>query len=365
MEKRLLKIAVPSGIGDALWSLVKVQDIMRSGNYDGCSVSLQYTDCNRGSEFIQHFDFVESANYEDFPIQYTDSYIEYLNGNSFEDVPITYEHTFSTELAHKGLAALGISNVQISNNNIASRIAEKTGEYIYIESQENFLGKYDWLLIANGHLERGNRIETWLPQFKTNLDIGLNNFVFQEKEIIEAERIHKEFIGNSPFVVFYLGPKAGNTTSGHNRNSLWSLEDWYTTAMLMKEHNPDLKFVITGARYDMEYVLDFLNKYLDPIFINLVGLTEIGVTFALLKRSKFFLSYPCGLGIFSVYLGVPTACFWRPYGNSLNADMFVSVREEMSVAWTPTWANNNYLPLFYTRCSPASIVDTVVNRRFI
>lgn len=346
VKARLLEIATPPGIGDALWSLVKVQDIIRLGNYDGCKVSLQHTDCNRGREFMLHFDFVKEADYEEFPIQ---------------NVP-----TFATGLVHKGLAMLGIDSDVLEEQ--APRLVEKTGEYIYIESHENFLNQYDWLLIANGHLERGNRIETWLPQFKTNLDIGLNNFVFQGKEIIEAERIHKEFIGSSPFVAFYLGPKAGNTISGHNRNSLWSLEDWNTTAILMKEHNPDLKFVIIGARYDMEYVLDFLNKYLNPIFINLTGLTEIGVTFAIIKRSKFFLSYQCGLGVFSVYLGVPTACFWRPYGDSFSAEVFISMREEMAHDWAPLWSlrpDGNYLPQIYTKCSPRSIVDECIKRRFI
>lgn len=340
----VLKVAVPPGIGDALWSMVKVQSIMNQGNYSSCEVYLQETELPRGAEFINHFDFVSKAGYGKFSLQYKNDIVNlnantvlkgFMPQNTMLDIPITF--------------------------------VSKSGQYNYIDSHANYLG-YDWLLIANGHLERGNRIETWLPQLETNLDIGRDNFVFTEQEIDEATRIHEQFVGNTPFVVFYLGPKAGNTTSGYNRNSLWSMEDWHNTMLLMKEHNPNIKFVITGARYDVDYVLDFLCEYLDAAFINLAGLTEIGVTFALIKKSNLFVSYPCGLSIFSTYLGVPTVMFWRPYGDSLFADVFVSVREEMSTAWVSEYSlghSGNYLPVFYTRCSSSTIVDSCINRGWI
>lgn len=344
-----LTVAVPPGIGDSLWSMVKIQSIMQIGGYDYCKVAIKDTKLNRGKDFLLHFDFVDEVEYEVFPIHPPSA---------------EFGAIFST-----GLSKLfGESAVIDSGFKSELNYVEETGEYIYIDSCQNFLNRYDWLLIANGHLERGNRLETWLLQFKTNFDIGVDNFVFTENEIENAERIHKYLLDNKPFVVFYLGPKWGNTINGHNRGSLWTLKNWYETVMLMNEHNKDLRFVLIGASYDADYAGEFYTTYGDKRFINLTGATEIGTTYALIKRSNFILSYQSGIGIFSVYLGVPTACFWRPYGNSLHPDFFISVREEMANAWAPPWAlgiDGTYLPQVYTKCSPQSIVEEVISRKWI
>ena len=346
--RKVLKVAVPPGIGDSLWSMVKIQSIMKQGNYDLCTVAIKDTILNRGREFLLHFDFINEVTYEDFPI-----------------FPIGSEFT---GFAARGYTMLGGGQARRSKKMQPDFVAE-TGEYIYIDSCEDFLDKYNWLLIANGHLERGHRIETWLPQFDTNLDIGINNFQFTDSEHRIAKVTHQKMLNDQPFVVFYLGPKFGNTWNGHNRNSLWTFNDWYNTSILMRNHNPELLFVIIGAQYDADYAEEFLQHIGAEgrqHFVNLVGTTEIGVTFSLIKRSKFILSYQSGIGIFSTYLGVPTACFWRPYGNSISQDFFLSVREEMSTAWAPQWAiDSNYLPLIYTKCSPESIVSACINRQWI
>lgn len=346
----LPKFAVPPGIGDALWSLTKVQSIIKQYPKDSkCIIVSQNTSLNRSQDFMMHFDFVDDAVYEPFLIH-----------------PRTILNPISVKLVSDAANELGI-NLSLLEDDLETAIAQ-TGEYIYLKSQPNFMDKYDWLLIANGHLERGYRLETWLPQFDTNFNIGVDNFVFTESELMSALNIHSNVIGSNPYVVFYLGPKVGNTKNGHNRNSLWTFEDWHNTALLMREHNSELKVVLVGATYDLEYTSDFLSCHQSDFYVNLVGKTTIGLTYAVIKRSRFILSYQSGIGIFSCYLGVPSACFWRPKGDSISSDFYLSFEEAMASAWAPEWSlgeNGNYLPLIYKQCSPISIVDEVVNRQWI
>lgn len=314
----MMRIAVPPGIGDSLWSLTKIPAIKSLHPDEPIVVCVQNTSLNRSEDFLLHFDFIDEVSYRDFPIHY------------------------------------------------ANPIIDEDGAYLYIMSCKDFLHKYDYLLIANGHLERGKRIEEWYPELDTDLDIGLNNWQWREQELLEAEQIHKNALSDNPFVVFYIGPKMGNTVEGHNNGPLWTLEQWVKVSELMLEHNPDLRFVLVGAQYDYSYIIDLLFEYPCPYWLNLVGATRIGTTYALIKRSKFLLSYQCGIGIFSVYLNHPTGIWWRPYGDSILPRTMLTFNEDMRTAWTPKWAIDKcYMDMIYTKVAPSNIVDECIRRRFI
>jgi hypothetical protein len=123
--------------------------------------------------------------------------------------------------------------------------------------------------------------------------------------------------------------------------------------------------VVVGASYDRPYLERHVAPHLGD-FVDRCGGWGIGQTFAIIQRSQFVISYQSGIGIFSVYLGIPTACFWRPQGDSITTAGYVSFDERMASAWAPrdALASGRYLPLIYTQCSPETITEHIVTHEW-
>jgi FkbM family methyltransferase len=302
MTPGVLKVAVPAGIGDSVWTLTKLQDMLRKHDAKKVIVGLCGGPPYRSREFVERFDFVESAFYS--------------NWSCMES------NQFTTE-----------------------------GVYNWAPSGRGWHGEFDWMLQANRSLESGQRLENWLPEFETNFAIA-DHFRFTLAELQNADALVEQL---GSYCVFYLGPLAGNTTAGHNRNGLWSTGDWATLARMCRDRG--LAIVVVGAEYDRSYFdrcrADGLGECYDA-----VGQWGIGQTYAAIRRARFVISYQSGVGIFAVYMGVPEAVFWRPFGDSIFDRGFVSFDERMASAWAPLGAleSGRYLPLIYTKCSPASIM---------
>jgi len=311
--KSALRIAVPSGIGAALWSLTKVPAMRKKYGAEKVHIAVQNSEIQRAAAFVEAFDFVDSVSFEDFPIHPED--------------PFT-----------------------------------KQGKYAYVPSQSDYFG-YDWLLIANEHLEMGRRLEEWLPEYETDFSIG-KRFCFNVRQLDYADAVHDQ---HGPYVVFYLGPEGGNTAAGHNRGGLWREDDWLELGQLCRR--AQLSVVVVGAEYDRGYSAPLVDRARREKceWVDLVGRTEIRETFAVIRRAKFVVSYQSGIGIFCPYLGVPAAVFWRPYGDSIHPSHFVSFQEAMASAWVPpdVLETRRFLPLIYGRCTPQSIVEHAVDHRWI
>lgn len=297
----LLRIAVPAGIGDSVWALMKVPSLLRAYGAEKAHIALCGGQPHRARPFIERFDFVASVE---------NSHWECIESDRYTS----------------------------------------DGVYNWAPSGIGWHHEFDWMLVANRHLESGNRLETWLPEFETDWQIA-DRFWFTGREVRAARDFEKQ---HGAYCVFYLGPEAGNTAFGHNRGALWSPEQWGRLAELCRTMG--LQVVVVGADYDRSYFEKHVCPQLGPC-IDAVGHWPIGETFAVIQRSRFVIAYQSGIGIFSVYLGVPTACFWRPHGDSIDPEHLVSFREEMASAWAPPDAvsSGRYLPLIYTQCTPESI----------
>mgnify|MGYP001620043474 CR=1 FL=1 len=305
-----IRIWVSPGIGDTVWVLTKISDMRKKLNINHVEMVIQSTEFNRADDFLMHFDFIDSTFYETFSIR-----------------PEPIYNIYGTD---------------------------EEGQYIYYESTGNYRGDPNsWLLIANSHLEHGHRLETWYPEFKAEMDFA-KHFNFREEEIKWAEAFCKDTLNSNPFIVFYMGTLNGNTINGHNRNGLWSLEDWFKVGSYLPS---EYKIVIVGHQYDWQYA----NLFLEGLpniqhYVNLCGKTTIGECFALIKRSQFILSYATGIGIFSAYLGHPSAMFLGLKGHSRSSEFFQSFEEDLCHCWCPTeYINKTYFPLIYTKCSPETV----------
>ena len=305
-----LRVAIPAGIGDAVWSLMKIPHLLRIYGADQVEIGLCGPPPYRSLPFVERFDFVSSA--------------EYSRWQCVEANPFTPE-----------------------------------GVYNWAPSGVGWHHEFDWMLQANRHLESGQRLETWLPEYETDWGIA-DRFRFLASEL----RVAREFAAaHGPYCVLYLGPEAGNTVAGHNRGALWTPEEWGRLAESCRRLG--LKVVVVGASYDRPYLERHVAPHLGD-FVDRCGGWGIGQTFAIIQRSQFVIAYQSGIGIFSVYLGIPTACFWRPQGDSITTAGYVSFDERMASAWAPrdALASGRYLPLIYTQCSPETITEHIVTHEW-
>jgi len=294
-------IAVPPGIGDAFWALTKIPAMLREAGESKADLIVADNAPRRSKEFLEAFDFIGKVEYK--PLRFT----------------------------------LG---------------THKCGRYNYwpTRSVHPECAGAIWL-IPNEHLEQGLRLETWLTEYEIDWHIQ-ERFLWQESDLDFAAQL-KQRLGE--YVVFYLGPEEGNTTGGHNRGGIWSMADWVTLGLEIGK-----PIVVVGAEYDRSYS----NKVLDLAhargshWLDYVGRWPIGRTFAVVREAAACISYQSGIGIFATYLRVPTAMWWRAYGDSCVPGKLVSFHEDMRTAWVPPdmLDRGKYLGMIYGRCEPGTVL---------
>jgi hypothetical protein len=316
-----MKFLLPQGIGDSVWALLKIQDIANKLGDGVIDIFLNTQNAdyreNRAVGFISKFKFVNSVGQIVTPI---------------------------TKDVYPPL--------------------DKDGYYIYLDDGPPTNGlAVDCILIPNRTLERGQRIETWMPNFKINWQI-MYDFQFSDAEITFAMNLKRE----GEYCVFYLGPETGNTIDGHNRNALWSPDDWAKLGDFVTGYM-GLRIVLVGAEYDLNYWV----RHVQPLvahqnWIDLLGQMEISRTFAVCRRANFVISYQSGIGIVSEYMGVPSALFWRQKGDSISPypNFYTSFEEDMNGAWSPPemLKRGRHMALFYGRHDWRYVCKELVRRKW-
>lgn len=293
-----MKIAVPPGIGDSLWSLMKIPGLLKLSGEDVCDVSICVSSLPahlawRSHGFVSRFDFVRSVD----------------------------------------LAQLSI---------VEQRCIEPCGAFAYAPTQPRWHDRFDWLIVVNGDLERGVRIEqTNHPAWGVDWDV-MNRARFTPSELRRAAAYE------APMACVYFGPPEGNDLNlpGHNRGRLWSVADWVKVIRLLRQKGHAV--LVLGAEYDKGFSNEVLGEWgdRDDLVIDLVGETSIWDALAIIARADVMVSYQSGLAICAAAMGVNTITWWRPYGDSIWHDRFVSFSNDMRHAWAkPSWSH--YQPLLY------------------
>jgi hypothetical protein len=159
---------------------------------------------------------------------------------------------------------------------------------------------------------------------------------------------------------------------GIDPRSPWRMLDWVNLAKMITAET-GCKIVVVGARYDSEYAREFMAAWTAAggagnAIVNACGSTQIGETFAIISRARCVVSYQSGIGIFSSYLGIPTLCWWRAKGDSLEPpqNRLVSFEEGMATAWVPPFMmeSGSHIGEIYARRTPAAIFEDMRSRKF-
>lgn len=298
-----LQIAVPPGIGDAAWCAMHIESLLSQSGCKSCDIHVCYGIPQRSFDYWSRFPFVSSVQ------------------------PTGYK-CVRTPPCSDGIAD-------------------------YDRSGQGFHDCFDWLLVPNAEMERGQRIETCLPGVDINWAVH-DLWKFHDSELERAAQLERE---HGPYVVFYGSNLRANTTCGMNRNGLWSPGEWVDLAAFFRSRG--LRIVMVGADYDRSYFTELLIPAGLGDVVDLIGSCSIGDTLAICRRSRAVISYQSGIGIVGLYMGCNVAMWWRPYGDSFTDTQFETSRHEMNVAWCPPGSveSGQYLPLVYTQCTPKTITD--------
>lgn len=319
-----MKFLVPQGIGDSVWCLLKMEDANRKlggGPIDvriACINNQSLEEC-RAMEFISRFGFVNSVAMYQMP--------------------------------RFGQAGAALAH---------GPAADPDGYYRYLPDGSQLrpiLGDIDYVMMPNAPLERGVRLENWLPQFDTNWDI-MSQFSFAAGEREQA-------YSRRPYAIFYCGSLTGNTTAGHNRNGLWTPADWADMGEQVRGMGLDV--VVVGAAYDRAYYESCVLPLLAEPWEDMIGGLSIGGTLAMAQQAKFVLSYQSGIGITASYLGTPVGIFWRAKGDSISSTDYISFDEGMASAWAAPRMieSGRHLPLIYGRHGVGYITDQIKERKWV
>lgn len=317
-----MNFLVPQGIGDSIWALTKLWSIATDHGKTDCHVSIGCSDPDnpgeaRALEFVRRFDFVSSARMYKMP-----------------------------------------RDGRVGAVLLPGPATDEDGLFRYIaDGPPPDLPGVNYVLMPNAPLERGIRLENWLPEHDIDWNV-MRHFVRNPRD--------RDTVPAGDYAVLYMSSEGANTVAGHNRGGLWTPQDWADLGNGLAALG--LKVVIVGAEYDRSY----LEKYVLPLdrigdWVDLVGHRDIGQTVEVLRRAKCVVSYQSGIGITASYLGVPTAIFWRAKGNSVNPDFYVSFDERMASAWAPPHMidSGRHLPLIYGRCDARSVLHEIDSRRWL
>lgn len=316
VEARSVEYVLPTGIGDTVWALHKIRAI-NEALYPGSPIDIILSGDptneidRRTIPLLKRFGFVRKA------------YVA--------DVPVLQSRANPTN---------------------------EKGRYKYVP--DGLRGTHHFLT-PNHALERGVRLEDWLPEYPIDWDI-LKEFSL---EGTEAGARRGDELGK--FVAFYLGPERGNVDEGHNRGFLWEPKHWNALGKWFTKQG--CRVAVVGAPYDRSYWERYVREGVGQEgmeWVDLIGaFPDVGDTYSFLLKAKCFISYQCGLGIISHYLGQNVAMWWRPDGDSSHSERMVSFDERMAHCWTNPKYRDRYLPLIYRRETVEDIIRAIDEKGWV
>lgn len=184
------------------------------------------------------------------------------------------------------------------------------GPPVIIDSGSDDVTKPIYTLIANGHLERGRRIEEWYPQFEVDFDYPV---VVAPEDQQWAQEICDQ-VGRH-LVVFYGSSKAWNhTISGKN----WTIKDW--TALTQACADQGIVPVWIGKHWDRDFS-SAIGEASTAKYLDLTGKTTEGQALALFQRAAAVVGMCAGITILAVHMKARSIVFWPEHGKGVATPM--------------------------------------------
>lgn len=268
-EQNRPTILMPPGMGDAYWSIIKLQAFLKHKNLGLPDILIA---ANRDTKWEGHkrsFPFLEM-----FPF----------------------------------LKSTG-KNIKTNNDPKKRRIWKEaySQKKRTVFTEKSILG-CDYFLAYNGHLRVGERMEDIDPHLHTNWHPPM--FVSLEQERFRKECI-KEY---GKYIVFYF-PFYGTFQHWTKEFSIDDIIKFVNHLIKHTGYTP----IFTGAKWDAD---EIANKGLQEVMakipgkVDLTGKTSVEQLFGLLRGSELVVGYPSGLTIMSAVLRKKTLTIWNDHYNN-------------------------------------------------
>ena len=159
---------------------------------------------------------------------------------------------------------------------------------------------FDYVLVANGHLERGERLETWLPELPTDFVYSLN--------IPDAARRRARALVPPGSVLLYLSGVAPNRGF---HNHVCSIGLWVHVAELLNHAGFTPVLIGANTQDDLAYRGAFLSAAAGRArVLDVVGGTSIAEVCAVVESAAAWVGLNSGTGIVAAMMGTPTVMLW-------------------------------------------------------
>jgi hypothetical protein len=207
-----------------------------------------------------------------------------------------------------------------------------------LESCRGWKG-FDYLVCPNGHLERGERIETFFPELATEYEIPLT-FPEGTLEWLDGS------VGRGR-VLLYLSGKGPN--AGFHANT-WTVEHWTAVVRLLNTEGIEPVFVGAPTKDDLGYGKWVTSRCLREglSFTDGIGCTTIPQYIALMQHASVWAGLNSGGGIVSASMRTPTVMLWSDLAHKIEGvHERVYLHSNMQRAWLNNEQQRDYRTLSY------------------
>jgi Glycosyltransferase family 9 (heptosyltransferase) len=211
--------------------------------------------------------------------------------------------------------------------------------------------EFDYMLIANGHLESGKDLASWLPELDTEYSYPL--------DIPAKDRVYARSLAAPGSVLLY--PSGVSANRGFHRNT-WSVYDW--TEVIERLNAEGVVPILVGAKSenDLEYQKKLLPALKGTRFDDTIGLTNIPQVLAMIEDAGVWCGLNSGLGIISAMRYTPTVMLWADSRYPIRSSSTYTMHPNMQRSWLREDQLATYRTLSYGSpgLTPASVVANIL-----
>jgi hypothetical protein len=207
--------------------------------------------------------------------------------------------------------------------------------------------EFDYMLIANGHLENGLALSDWLPELETEYSYPL--------AIPDAERAYARSLAPAGSVLLY--PSGVSANKGFHRNT-WTVRHWGKVVALLNRAGVVPVLVGAKSKNDLQYRDQLLPALRGAEYIDTIGQTNIPQVLAMIEDAGVWCGLNSGLGIVSAMRYVPTVMLWADARYPIRGSSTFTMHPAMQRSWLAPDQLATYRTLSYG--SPAMTPDDVV-----
>lgn len=304
MDESPLRIAVPPGIGDAHWSMMKAR-ALKAMHGRKLHVYIGHTQHHNTANYLQLIPFVDAVK------------IDMRLG----DMVANMKPSFSDK------------------------------KFSMLAGSKNWNG-FEYIFCANGHLEAGCMLTTWMPELDIDwmYDLNIRNETFT---LIDRK------IGHGRTILYLSG--TGPNKSFH---AGWWKPEWWIK-IISGLNAEGIEPVIIGANngHDKEYLslVKMQSGGKEIRFMDLIGMTTHEEVMAIIKMAKVWCGLNSGTGIVSASMGTPTVMLWSDHAFRMPG-VQQYLHSNMKRSWLTEWQLEKYRTLSYG--DPATTTENVLRNIF-